>query len=303
MEIIEKTGPTVEAAVQAGLEELGVGPGEVLVEVLEEPNRGLLGIGAKPARVRIILIGGAKSEEPPQRTSSQPLTPLHMPKRETQRQERRDGERTPRRESRGEDRRDGGRGRRRDSGRGVRPQRNVPRQTQDTYSDPATDELPDMETDEDAREGKQILIEMLEKLGMAEVHVGIRRAEPTREGEQLHWILNISGKNVNRLIGRRGETLAAMQYLVRLIVSRRRQSRANLIVDVAQYKDQRSDRLEELAHRMADRAIDQNRTVTLEPMPPHERRIIHLALRERDDVTTESTGEGETRKVTITPVE
>ena len=87
----------------------------------------------------------------------------------------------------------------------------------------------------------------------------------------------------------------------RLIASRRLQRRANIIVDVAGYKSRRSQRLRQLALRMADQAVKQARTVTLEPMPPNERRIVHLALRNRTDVYTKSTGEGEARKVTIVP--
>jgi spoIIIJ-associated protein len=106
---------------------------------------------------------------------------------------------------------------------------------------------------------------------------------------------------MNVLIGRRGETLAALQYITRLITSRRLQRRANIVVDVAGYKSRRSQQLRKLALRMADQAAQEGRTVTLEPMPPHERRIVHLTLRNRDDVTTRSIGEGEGRKVTIVP--
>ncbi len=106
---------------------------------------------------------------------------------------------------------------------------------------------------------------------------------------------------MNRLIGRRGETLSSLQYIIRLISSRRLQRRANIIVDAAGYKSGRSDRLRGLAKRMAKQAVEQGRTITLEPMPPNERRIIHLTLRGREDVITRSVGEGRTRKVTIVP--
>jgi spoIIIJ-associated protein len=86
------------------------------------------------------------------------------------------------------------------------------------------------------------------------------------------------------------------------MLSRQVQKRANIIVDVAEYKLRRTDRLRQLATRMADQAIKQGRTVTLEPMPPNERRIIHLTLKERTDVETKSIGEGAARKVTINPV-
>jgi spoIIIJ-associated protein len=156
--------------------------------------------------------------------------------------------------------------------------------------------------DEDAQVAQQVLDELLVKMGIDGSKVTILKAEGTRADENTHWILNVIGRNINRLIGHRGETLSSLQYITRLIVSRRLQRRANIIVDAGGYKAKRSDRLRQLANRMADQAIRQARTVTLEPMPPHERRIIHLTLRKREDVSTKSIGEGKARKVTISPM-
>jgi spoIIIJ-associated protein len=103
------------------------------------------------------------------------------------------------------------------------------------------------------------------------------------------------------LIGRRGETLTALQYITRLIASRELQRRANIVLDVEGYKSRREQMLRRLANRMADQAIQLGRTVSLEPMPPYERRIVHLALRDHPEVTTQSVGEGDRRKVTIIP--
>ncbi|NJR12884.1 hypothetical protein HC776_03275 [bacterium] len=83
------------------------------------------------------------------------------------------------------------------------------------------------------------------------------------------------------------------------LISRRLQTHANIIVDAGGYKANRANRIKQLATRMADQAVSEDRTVVLEPMPPHERRIVHLTLRLRDDVTTKSIGEGDNRKVTI----
>jgi spoIIIJ-associated protein len=111
----------------------------------------------------------------------------------------------------------------------------------------------------------------------------------------------VTGPNLSVLIGRRGETLAALQYITRLIASRELQHRANIVVDVGGYKMKRSRTLRDLAIRMADQAVQNKRVITLEPMPPYERRIIHLTLRDRTDVQTKSIGEGSSRKVTIIP--
>jgi spoIIIJ-associated protein len=141
-------------------------------------------------------------------------------------------------------------------------------------------------------------------MAIVDAKILVRRVETTRETENTPWLLNITGVEIekaNALVGRRGDTLAALQYITRLIASRHLEHRANVIVDVNGYKTRRSQNLRGLANRMADQAIEQKRTMTLEPMPPHERRIIHLVLRARGDVTTKSVGEGNSRKVTIVP--
>jgi spoIIIJ-associated protein len=103
------------------------------------------------------------------------------------------------------------------------------------------------------------------------------------------------------LIGRRGETLHSLQFLLNLMVSRRMQKWPQMIVDVGNYRQRRRDSLEGLARRMAERVQQSGRPITLEPMAAYERRIVHLALREDATVYTQSAGEGEGRKVIIYP--
>ncbi|MEM6526910.1 MAG: R3H domain-containing nucleic acid-binding protein, partial [Chloroflexota bacterium] len=79
------------------------------------------------------------------------------------------------------------------------------------------------------------------------------------------------------------------------------EARANIVVDINNYRNARTDKLERLAQRMADQVAETKRMVTMEPMPPHERRIIHMVLRKREDVETESKGQGNERRVTILP--
>jgi len=113
--------------------------------------------------------------------------------------------------------------------------------------------------------------------------------------------LNIVGDDLGGLIGRRGETLRDLQFVARLIVSRRLGAWPNFILDVEGYKARRVNALRALALRMAEQVRQTGRPAVLEPMPAHERRIIHLALRDDPAVYTESTGEGEERKVQILP--
>ena len=122
------------------------------------------------------------------------------------------------------------------------------------------------------------------------------------EGGEPTYRLNIVGDDLGILIGRRAETLESIQYLARLVVNQRIHRWHRIEVDVENYKRRREQSLQRLARNMADRAVHEGRTVVLEPMPPRERRLIHLALRDRDDVRTESIGEGNERKVTIIPL-
>lgn len=111
--------------------------------------------------------------------------------------------------------------------------------------------------------------------------------------------LDISGEDLGILIGRRGQTLSSLQYLVYLIVSHQMKARVHLSIDVEGYRERRQEALRNLALRMAERVKATGHSVTLEPMPARERRIIHLALQDYPGVTTHSIGEGEARKVTI----
>lgn len=113
--------------------------------------------------------------------------------------------------------------------------------------------------------------------------------------------LNVNGDDLGILIGRRGQTLACLQYLLRLIVANRTGTWLPIIVDVEGYKVRRYEALRALAERIAGQVVARQRPFTLEPMPAYERRIIHLALADYPGVTTESTGMGEGRKVVIMP--
>jgi spoIIIJ-associated protein len=111
--------------------------------------------------------------------------------------------------------------------------------------------------------------------------------------------LNIKGDNLGILIGRRGQTLASLELITKLIVAGRLKAWLPLSIDVTDYKKRRRDSLQRLALHLADEVKSKHRAITLEPMPPNERRIIHLTLAEHPDVITYSVGEGENRKVVI----
>jgi len=112
--------------------------------------------------------------------------------------------------------------------------------------------------------------------------------------------IDIQGDDSGLLIGKRGETLQSMQFLVNLMLGKRG-NHPLVVVDVEEYKERRSRSLEAMASRVAERVASSGRPITLEPMPPSERRVIHVALANHPGVTTESVGSGAMRKVTVYP--
>lgn len=149
---------------------------------------------------------------------------------------------------------------------------------------------------------KEALEEILRRMKL-KAHVELRSdvEQDEAESDMPPIALEVDGEDLGILIGRRGETLAALQYIMRLIVAHQQEARVPLTVDVEGYKQRRYGSLRELALRLAQKAVSTRQSMTLEPMPADERRIVHLALSVNPDVVTQSVGEGELRKVVIMP--
>ena len=266
-------GKNIEAAIGKGLTELGLSRREVQIEVLHAGSRGVLGIGAEDAVVAL--------------TRRSAVTPAgEAPARKLQADEGPeeivDDETPPSVEE---------------------PDRLAESDPADP-ADPAdtaelgVDEIGEGDVSTVARD---LLSELLKHLGV-EAEVQTRRGDAEAEdGEEPPLVLDVVGRDLGSLIGRRGETLASLQFVTRLMVSNRIRRWSNLVVDVEGYKARRERMLRELALRMAERASNSGRVVALEAMPARERRIVHMVLRDYPDVTTQSIGEGEGRKVTIIP--
>jgi spoIIIJ-associated protein len=283
------TGATIEEAIQAGLDELEVSRESVIVEILEEPSRGILGLGAKPARVRLTTAARprAKEEERPLFSSAAPARERDEPAERRERPERRERYNRYERQER-YDRRP------------LPDDRDADDEDEDeglVFVAPGTKVIPEEELTPEAKVGRETIQKLL---GMLDIPSQVV-VESSGEGEDQIIILQITGDDLGTLIGRKGETLIALQYVARLMVSHSLHQRVNFMVDAGGYKAKRTEMLRRLAERMADQAVERHRTVKLEPMPPHERRIIHMTLRKRGDVTTKSVGEGAARKVTIIP--
>ncbi len=152
---------------------------------------------------------------------------------------------------------------------------------------------------------RRILEDVLERMDVHGYVTAVRSSVPDQRGDPEETItLHVEGADeeaVGLLIGRRGETLRSLQFIVNLLVSRYVQRWPQIVVDVGNYRQRRQESLEGLARRMAERVRQSGRSLTLEPMGAYERRIVHLALRSDPTVFTQSSGEGEHRKVVIHP--
>lgn len=296
---IEISAPDIESAVAKGIEELGVARDQVMIEVLEEPSRRLLGLGTRQARVRLTVIRAPSTPPPPPTAEAPSDEIIVLPS------EKEGGAPTKPEKAAPSERKE------RPERKERRPRPAKPAAaTDDPESEPAfedeeeagTSAIPELSDDEfavEAKAGADIVRDLLKFMGL-NATVTLKKA--VVEGkEPRHWILDVSGRDLGSLIGRKGETLAALQYLTRMLTSRKLGRRVYLVVDVEGYKTRREAMLRRLAQRMAEQAVQRGRTVAMEPMPPHERRIIHLTLRDHPEVTTESVGEGDKRKVTVIP--
>lgn len=149
----------------------------------------------------------------------------------------------------------------------------------------------------DVAEAAKVILEKL--MALMDIEGAVTPQAESLAGGAPSVVLNISGDDLGILIGRRGQTISSLQYLVRLMVSHQTKSRAPIGIDVEDYKQRRYRALEDFARQMAEQVKAKGKPFTFEPMSAFERRIIHVALANQADVTTESVGEGEERKVVI----
>jgi spoIIIJ-associated protein len=248
---------------------LGVRRDQVDIEILSEGSRGVLGFGAENARVRLVVKPAPQPKPPARAPQPKPLVQVPEPKPPAQVS-------------------------------APKPTAQAPKAAAVTPPPTAAPE-PKAEHPDAGQAGREILTELLRLMGIEASVQSESSEELAEEGQPPPTVLNITGDDLGFLIGRRGETLGTLQYLVRLMVSHRLKHWTDVIVDVEHYRIRRRRALESLAHRIADRVVKDGRAQALEPMPAYERRLVHIALRNHPKVTTRSVGEGERRKVTIIP--
>lgn len=161
--------------------------------------------------------------------------------------------------------------------------------------------IPDDDLENTRSIAQAIVSELLEKMDIHRAQVESSIIYPENSDDRVRIQVEILGDDLSILIGKRAETLNALQYITRLIVGKEVGHGVSLTVDVEGYRSRREQSLRQLARRMAGQAVKTGRRQMLEPMPANERRIIHLELRDNEEVTTSSVGEEPRRKVTITP--
>ena len=280
MTSVEIQAYSVDEAVRLALEQLGLGEQDVDIEILSDagPDEG------DEALVRVTAKGMASQPIPRAARAGQSAGPRAGTHGQGPGRERRQPgvRRVP-----GD----------RPSSRGAppleRPRVPVPERARDV----------DRVDEAEEQVAKEIVRELLGQMGIAADVVAVDNPSTMAlDAEDPPTIfIEILGQDLGMLIGRRGDHLSQLQYLVNLIANRRLENWTRVVVDVEGYRTRREESLIGLAERIGRQVARSRRPIILEPMPPNERRIVHLTLRGNPDVTTESSGEGNMRRVTVQP--
>ena len=261
MESIEKSGRTVDAAIDAALEELGLERDDVEVDVLQIESAGVLGIfGKREGRVRVTPLKRSGFREPEKQ---------EKPKQRPERGRKPAPRKTPPPEKRRVEKEDSGAG--------------VPEGASKTA-------IPD---DELASVATSIVEKISECFG---IHVEV---EGTATENAVR--LRVVGESVGQLIGRRGKTLGAVQYMVSRLINEDRTTKKKVVIDVDGYNEDREIALKEIAKKTSERVLQNGKPSALRPMSPQERRLIHVTLQGHEKIATESFGEEGSRMVVVYP--
>lgn len=250
---LEIIAPTIEDAIQRGLNQLGLSKEAVDIEILDSGSKGLFGLGGRQARVRL-AIKPTKIIPP-----SKDITSIAGTVENCSRLKNEDVQVKSRAIIRSEN------------------------------------------DDEILKISNQIVKDLLDKMKVKATVSSSYYTQPDQERDEATVLVNIQGDDLSILIGRRSETLNALQYIAGLIINKQVGRLVPLMIDVQGFRTRRERQLRQIARKMAEQTIATGRRQVLEPMPANERRLIHLELRNHSDVFTESIGEDPNRKVTILP--
>ena len=292
IKFIDVTGKTEDEAIQSALAQLGMDRDDVSVEILERAKSGFLGIGSAPARVRVSYDDGKAEEEAkpaPQPAAPKPekkvepsaapkAVPMYAPE-VLQKKEPRAAK---------EER----------SGRPAREERRERAPRAERAERPAPQPKPIVDLGEECRDEKSEQIRSFLK-GLLE-HMDSAAEIKIYESEKGRYKVYLEGEKLGALIGRRGETLDAIQQLTNYSINRgSEKNRVRVQVDAENYREKREQSLERLAEKVAGKVTKYRRNVTLEPMNAYERHVIHTALQDTPGVTTFSIGTEPNRRVVV----
>ena len=284
---LEIIAPTVEEALAKGLSDLGLSEKDVDVEVLDEGSRGLFGLRARQARIRLTIKSSVAEEVEVHTQAFQPDV-FEADVFETDAFEadafEADAFEPDTLEADTFDKED----------------YETPSRTEASRPHPVRAAPFNGDEDDTLRVAREIVSELLEKMKVkAQVSASFGEAEDARS--RIPILVEVNGNDLSILIGRQAETLNALQYIASLMIGKELGRSVPVVIDVEGYRQRRAQQIRQLARRMADQAVKSGRRQVLEPMPANERRLIHLELRDHPQVTTESIGEEPRRKVTIVP--
>ncbi len=261
MDVSEKWGTDVDTAVNLALAELKLTIDEVDVTVLEEPSRGFFGIGSKLALVRV------EKKKPVEKAKVEEVKAVReKPKAKpepvkTQKKEKSE-----------------------------KPEKKLETKKSEALAASEKKETVDMPAVED-HTALSFLKEVTEQMGLD--------IDISAKADHDNVFVNIQGKDSGTIIGKRGQTLDAIQYLTSLVVNKDQENYVRVVVDAENYRSKREKTLEKLANRLADKVVKTKRSVRLEPMNPYERKVIHATLQNNPRVTTRSEGQDPYRRVII----
>ena len=269
MATIEETGKNVEEATEKALAQLGVTEDQVDVEILEEGSKGFLGLGQTPAKVRVTL-REMPAGEPKPRPSTAPRRRQPAPKPEGRRPTKPEGRRPAKPEAK-------------------------PAPTPKVEPAPAPEAIATGELVQQAAEaGQEVLQAIIEGIGDGG-KVVIKNVADSQV------VLDVIGGDTARVIGRHGQTIDAIQYIVGIIVNKKIGVRTRVVVDAEGYRERREETLRQQALTLAKKVKETGQEAVLESLHSNERRVIHTALVDNPDVYTYSEGEEPNRFLVISP--
>ena len=281
---IDVTGKTEEEAIQNALRQLGLDRDDVSVEILERAKSGFLGLGSCPAKVRVSY--GPEEEEPAPAPVKEERADRWAEERWGDEAAEEEAPRRPRREER-KPRRE-----RREDRPAQKQETAAPAEAVQTPAPAVPQDLGEEVDDEKAQAIRRFLSGLLEQMeSSAEIRIYLP--------EKGRYKVILEGKSLGGLIGRRGETLDAIQQLTSYAVNRSGGGRVRIQLDAEGYREKREQSLQHLARKVAAKVTKYRRSVTLEPMNAYERHVIHTALQDVEHVTTHSTGTEPNRRVVV----